>query len=145
MENLIIKPNQLFGRKAVGVFWILLGIISFVFRMTGKSPMDEGDWSRSVMFCLIGVVFLTPLGGSDKSQIEICEGCLKIIWVGWIRKVTVLDSEIESIILAKNGVMIKRKDKRPLKVKLFLQDKQQKNQVFEFFTEYAQQKNLVQE
>jgi hypothetical protein len=145
MDNLIIKSNQLFSRKVIGIFWILFGIISFVFVITGKSPMDNGDWMRFIGFCLIGVIVFSPLSGSDKSQIEICEGCLKIIWQGWIRKVTVLDSEIESIILAKDGVLIKRKDKRPLKIKLFLQNRQQKNQVFEFFTEYAREKNLVQE
>jgi uncharacterized membrane protein YobD (UPF0266 family) len=142
MENLIIKHrNQLLSKKAIGGLWIFLGIILLII---GKDSLDEGDWMRSIAFCLIGLIYFTPLIGSNKSQIEICDGCLKIIWINWIRKVTVLDSEIESIILAENGVLIKRKGKRTLKIKLYLMGKEQKNQVYEFFTEYAQQKNLVQ-
>ena len=83
--------------------------------------------------------------GSEKSQIEICEGCLKIIWVNWIRKVTVLDSEIESIVLAKNGVIIKRRDKKPLKISFVYTEKEKRAEVYKFFTDYAQLKNLVQE
>jgi len=93
----------------------------------------------------MGVIFFTPLVGPDKPQIEICEGGLKIIWTNWIRKVMVQDSEIESIFLAKNGVMIKRKDKRPLKITFYLIEKEQKTQIYKFFIEYAQLKNLVQE
>jgi uncharacterized membrane protein YobD (UPF0266 family) len=143
MENLIIEHrNQLLSKKAIGGLWIFLGII---FLIIGKDSLDRGDWLRSIAFCLIGLIYFTPLVGSNKSQIEICEGCLKIIWINWIRKVTVLDSEIESIILAENGILIKRKGKSTLKIKLYLMDKDQKNQVYDFFTKYSQQKNLVQE
>jgi hypothetical protein len=146
MENLNFKPRiQLLSRKAVGGLWILFGIISLILGIIGKDPLDKGDWMRFISFCLIGVIFLTPLVGSDKSEIEICEGYLKIIWIGWIRKVTVLDSEIESIVLAENGVLIKRKGKRTLKIRLHHLEKDQKNQVYKFFTEYSKQKNLVQE
>ncbi|MCX6302119.1 MAG: hypothetical protein NTW82_08030 [Bacteroidia bacterium] len=143
MENLIIEPKkQLLGKKGLGVFWILFGIVLVIF---GKDSLDKWRWMTSITFCLIGVIHFTPLAGSDKSQIEICEGCLKITWINWIRKITVLDSEIESILLAKNGVIIKRKDKRPLKIEFYFIEKEQKAQVYKFFTEYAQQKNLVQE
>jgi uncharacterized membrane protein YobD (UPF0266 family) len=142
MENLIIKPRQLISRKIVGGLWILLGIILLFIR---KGSLSEKDWMASILFCVIGIISFTPLAGSVKSQIEIEEGCLKIIWINWILKVTVLDSEIESIILAENGVLIKRKDKRPLKIKFYLLDGEQKNQVFEFFTKYAREKNFVLE
>ena len=147
MENLNIKPrSQLINRKAISGLWILLGIIYLIIGIIGKDPLNKRDWMISIAFCLIGVIsLLNALVGSDKSQIEIYEGCLKIIWINWIRKVTILDSEIESIVLAENGVLIKRKDKRTLKIKFYLIDKEQKDQVFKFFTEYAQQKNLNQE
>jgi uncharacterized membrane protein YobD (UPF0266 family) len=140
MENLILKPGRFNGRKAAGAFWILY---AFIRLFIVKDTLDNWDWVLSILFFVIGVIFLTPLGGSGKSQIEISDGSLTIIWIGWIRKVTVLDSEIESIILAKNGVMIKRKDKRPLKIKFYLNRKEDKNQVYTFFTEYAHLKNLV--
>ena len=142
MENLIIRPRRFLNRKIIGVFWILIAILPLIIV---KGSLDKGDWMTSITFFLMGVIFFTPLMGPDKPQIEICEGGLKIIWTNWIRKVMVLDSEIESIILVKNGVMIKRKDKSPLKIKFYALEKEQKAQAYKFFIEYAQLKNLVQE
>jgi uncharacterized membrane protein YobD (UPF0266 family) len=143
MENFIIEPwkwKWISTRKLMGGVWILFGILNLII-----GTMDKGDWMRSISFFLIGIMFFTTLMGSEKSQIEICEGCLKIIWVNWIRKITVLDSEIESIILAKNGILIKRRDKKPLKINFYSLKKEQKEQTYKFFIEYAQLKNLVQE
>jgi hypothetical protein len=143
MENLIIETwKWKWGstKKMMGGIWILVGILQLII-----GSVDKSDWIRSITFFLIGIFFFTPLVGSEKSQIEICEGCLKIIWVTWIRKITLLDSEIESIILAKNGVVIKRKDKRPLKINFYYIEKEKRTQVYKFFSEYAQLKGLVQE
>ena len=143
MENLVIKSRkQLLNRKAIGGIWILVSIVLLII---GKDSLDKKDWMNSIAFCLIGIIFFTPLVGSDKSRIEICEGGLKIIWFNWIRRVKVLDSEIEDITLAEHGILIKRKNKRPLKIKFYLLDKEQQDQVYKYFTEYAQLKNLVQE
>jgi len=141
MENLIIKPGSLsFRRKAVGGMWIILGIVLLIF---DKDSSGKLAWMRSIAFCLIGVIHFTPLMGSVKAQIEVCEGSLKIIWIGWYRKVTVQDNEIEGITLAAKGILIRRKDKRPLKINFYLIEKEQKVQAYKFFTEYAQQKNFV--
>ena len=143
MENLVIKSRkQLINRKAIGGIWILVSIVLLII---GKDSLDKKDWMNSIAFCLIGIIFFTLLVGSDKSRIEICEGGLKIIWFNWIRRVKVLDSEIEDITLAEHGILIKRKNKRPLKIKFYLLEKEQQDQVYKFFTEYAQLKNLVQE
>jgi hypothetical protein len=142
MENLIISPGKISARKVVGIGWILFGI---VFLIVDKDSLNNWGWIRSIGFCLIGVISLTPLVGTDKPKIEICDGCLKIIWINWVRKVTVLDSEIESIILAQNGILIKRKDKKPLKINFYSFSKEQKEKTYKFFIEYAQLKNLVQE
>ena len=143
MENLIIKNRgQLISRKAIGAIWISLGIIVLIME---KDSLGRGDWLRSIAFWLIGLIHFTPLIGSSISQIEIGEGSLKILWLNWIRKVTVQDSEIESIVLAVNGIIIKRKDKKTVKIKFLVMDKSQKNQVYEFFTQYAQLKNFVLE
>jgi uncharacterized membrane protein YobD (UPF0266 family) len=141
MENLIIKyRSQFLNRKVIGGIWILFGIVLLIIE---KDSLDRGDWMRSIAFCLIGVIHFTPLIGSSISQIEIGEEFLKIIWLNWIQKVTVQDSEIESIILAENGVLINRKSKKPLKIKFFMMDKDQKERVYEFFTVYSQHKNFV--
>jgi hypothetical protein len=143
MDNLIIiRKNLSFSRKAIGGFWIIIGIALLIF---DKGSLGKVDWGRSIAYFIIGVIFFTPLMGSARSQIEICERCLKIIWITWYRKVTVLDSEIEGITLTAKGILIKRKDKRPLKISFYLIEKEQRVQVYKFFIEYAQLKNLVLE
>lgn len=143
MEDLLFEQGSKFlNRKTLGVFWIILGIFQLIVR---KDSLTGRDWGIFILLCLIGIIYLTPLAGSEKSQIEICEDGLKIIWLNWIRKVTVMDSEIESIVIAENGVMIRRKGRRPLKLKLYFMSEFQKNKVFDFFTEYARVKSLVQE
>jgi hypothetical protein len=140
MENLIINPSKISARKVVGVLWILLGIVLLIF---DKDSLGKWHWMRSIGFCLIGVISLTPLVGSDKPKIEICEGCLKIIWINWIRKVTIPETEIESITLAEKGISINRKGKKAVKLLLYLMGKEQKAQVYKFFTQYAQLKNFI--
>jgi hypothetical protein len=39
--------------------------------------------------------------------------------------------------------LIKRKDMKPVKLSLHFMTKDQKKQVYDFFTEYAREKNLV--
>jgi hypothetical protein len=142
MENLIINPKHLNSKKIVGGVWILLGIIAL---FIGKGSLSEKDWTRPIIFWVIGILFLTPLAGSVKSQVEIFEGCLKIIWMNWIRTVTIPETEIEKIILAKDGIKIYRKDKKAVKLLIYYMEKEQKNKVYIFFTEYAREKNFVLE
>jgi len=143
MENLVIKPgNQLLGRKTIGLLWILIAVIMIIAR---RDTLSGKIWMESAIFCLIGIITMTPLSGSEKSQIEVCDGCLKIIWTNWYRKITVMDSEIESILLAENGILIRRKNKKDLKIQLYLMNKDQKKTVFDFFAEYAKLKNLTRE
>lgn len=141
MENLVIEHRgRSISRKVLGGIWILLAI---VFLILEKDSLEEKDWVRSIMFFILGIIFFTPLMGSTKSQIEISKGCLKIIWMDWIRTITVQEIEIERIILSKNGIKIYRKGKKAVKIFLYYMGKEQKNQVYKFFTEYAKQKNFV--
>ena len=142
MESLVFRTSN---NKMVGALWILGGLGLLIIRIIRKEMVDFGDWITPLVFCICGVVFLTPLAGSDKAKIEIDDQCLRIKWVNWYRTITVMESEIESIILARNGVMIKRKDIKPLKIKFYLIDKKQKDQVYKFFTDYAHEKNFSRE
>ncbi len=143
MENLVIVfKNKLINNRKLGFLWIILGILIFFFQ---KNSSGQHELGIALVFLLIGVIHLTPLVGSEKAQIEIFNGGLKILWLHWIRKTTVLDSEIESIILAEKGVIINRKNKKALKIKFYLMNRAQMTQVYDFFTEYAKTKNLVQE
>ena len=141
MENLIIEHRrQSISRKVIGGIWILLAI---VFLILEKDSLEGKDWVRSIVFFILGIIFFTPLMGSTKSQIKISEGCLNIIWMNWIRTITIMETEIERIVLAKEGVKIYRKGKKAVKILLYGMEKEQKNQVYKFFTEYAQKKNFI--
>jgi hypothetical protein len=141
MDNLIIEhKGQAIIRKVIGGLWIIIAIGILIFE---KNSLGQKDWPRAIIFFILGMLFFTPLMGSTKSQIEISEGCLKIIWMNWIRTVTIPETEIERIILAKDGIKIFRKDKKAVKLLLYYLGKEQKDQVYKFFTEYAQQKNFV--
>jgi uncharacterized membrane protein YobD (UPF0266 family) len=65
--------------------------------------------------------------------------------MNWIRTVTIPETEIEKIILAKDGIKIYRKDKKAVKLLIYYMEKEQKNKVYIFFTEYAREKNFVLE
>jgi len=141
MDKLIIEhKGQAITRKVIGGLWIIIAIAFLIFE---KNSLGQKDWTRAILFFILGILFFTPLMGSTKSQIEICEGCLKIIWQNWIRTVTIAETEIERILLAKDGIKIYRKDKKAVKLLFYYISKEQKNQVYEFFTQYAKQKNFV--
>lgn len=141
MKNLIIENrSQKISRKVIGGFWI---IIAFAMLISEKDALDQRELLRSLTFLILGILFFTPLMGSTKTHIEICDGYLKIIWMNRIRSITIPEAEIEGITLAVNGILIKRKEKKPVKLSLILMTKDQREQVYKFFTEYAREKNLV--
>jgi hypothetical protein len=141
MENLIIEhKGQALTRKLIGCFWIIMAIAILIFE---KNPQSHKQWTHAILFFILGVLFFTPLMGSTKSQIEICERCLKIIWMTWIRPVTIAESEIEKIVLGKDGIKIFRKDRQPVKLLFYAMGKEQQTRVYEFFTEYARLKGFV--
>jgi len=141
MENLIIEhKGQSLSRKIIGFIWILIAIILLI---TNKEPLQQNDWIRSIAFFIIGIIFFTPLVGSSRSTIGTSEGFLKIKWMDRTRTITIHEDEIERILLAKDGVKIFLKGKKPVKILLYLMGKEEKDQVYKFFTEYAQQNNFT--
>lgn len=142
MENLSLKTAN---NKIIGSIWILAGITFLITGLLKKEPLDSGDWIRDLAFCIIGILFFTPVVGYDNAIVEICDSCLKIRWIFWYRWVTVSESEIDSILLARNGVLIRRKDQKPVKINLYSLDKKQKEQVYRFFTDYAHEKGFNRE
>jgi hypothetical protein len=143
MENLVIEHRgQSISRKVIGCLWIIIAIGSLCF---GKKPPEQKDWVISIIFFILGILHFTSLLGSTRSQIEVCDGSLKIIWRDWIRTVVIPESEIQRIILGKDGVKIYRTDKKPVKILFFYMDKEDKNKIYDYFTRYAREKNFVLE
>jgi hypothetical protein len=141
MENLILKQKgQLISKKGLGVFWLILGIIALA---AAKGPLEQKDWLRAITFWVIGIIHFTPLIGSSFLKIEIGDGKLTILWLNWIRKVTIQESEIEGITIAQKGISIKRKGMKPVKLLFFVLDRDQIKKVQDFFTEYSKEKNFI--
>jgi len=141
MENLIIEhKGQSLSRKIIGCIWIILAIVLLII---DNEPLQQKDWIISIMFFIIGIIFFTPLVGSSRSTIEINKGLLKIKWMDRTRVVTIHEDEIEKILLAKDGIKISLKGKKAVKLLLYLMGKEEKDQVYKFFTGYAQQNNFV--
>ena len=143
MENLIfIHRGQSISKKIAGGLFIACAII---FLIPGKESLEINDWIRALMFFLIGVINFTPLGGFNKTQIEISNGFLSIIWINRFRKIVIGEKEIEKIILSSRDILIKIKERKVLKLNLIALKIEQKIKIFEFMIEYARQKNLVLE
>ncbi len=142
MENLSIRTSN---HKIIGTMWILAGITFLVIGLLKKEPLETDVWIRDLGFCLIGILFFTPVVGNDNSVVELGDGFLMIRWINRYRWITVPESEIESILLARNGVLIRRKNQKPVKISLYYIDKKQKDQVYKFFTDYAHEKGFTRE
>jgi hypothetical protein len=143
MDNLILEHRGLsIRRKVAGSLWILLAILYLIL---GKTPHEQKDWIISIMFFILGIVHFTPLMGSTKSQIQIYEESLKIMWMNWIRSVTIRENEIERIVMARDGIKIYRKSEKVVKILLYNMKREQKTLVYTFFEKYCHQKGFVLE
>ena len=137
MENLQIKTEYpLTKRIVLGGGLILVALVMLILNITLKIKLLAG-W---IPLFGIGVLILTPLMGSYKTQINVGKGFLEIKWPNRA-KINVLESEIDRITLSTKYVIISRKARKD--VKLVLYDKDQETQVFKFLTEYAKEKNLT--
>jgi len=137
MENLSIKTWYPLSKRVVfGGGLILVAVIMLILNITLEIKFLAG----SIPLFLIGVLILTPVMDSYKTQINVGKGFLEIKWPNR-NKINVLESEIDRITLSTKYVFIFRKARKD--IKLVLYDKNQKTQVFEFLTEYAKEKNLT--
>jgi len=142
MENLIfVHRGQFISRRILGGILIVFAILSLIF----EDQLTLLDWLRSIFFFLWGALCFTPLAGSHKSCIMYGDGNLKIKWIGWIREVTIPETEIEKITLASKYVLISRKSKKALRVAINTLKIEQRTKVYEFLIEYARQKNFALE
>lgn len=142
MENLTIEhKGRSIANFVSGSIFILAGIAFLIF---DKDPVEGADWNRSIFIFIFGILILIqPFWGINRSKIEISDGCLVIRLVGWINTVRVKESEIERIILGKGGIKLYRTGKKPVSIYLYSLGREQKEQVYRFFTDYAYQNNFT--
>jgi len=137
MGNLIIKTGYpLKKRIIIGSVSILTAVVMLILNFTLEIKLLAG----AIPLLIFGVLINTPFLGFYKTQIKTGNGSLEIRWPERA-KMNVLESEIDRITLSTNYVFIFRKTTKD--IKLVLYDKDQKEHVFRFLTEYAKEKNIT--
>jgi len=146
MENLVFKyRGWAMSKRIIGVFWILFGIAGLLF--FSDESLILSDWIRSISMVLLGVIFITPLGGNNETRFMVDDDNLKIRWRTKIGEIIIKNNEIEKIILKNKKIEIQRKEKKAVVLSFgeWLWKLEDKTKVYEFMIEYAQQKSLIVE
>ncbi|HVN58849.1 MAG TPA: hypothetical protein VMT63_11160 [Bacteroidales bacterium] len=140
MEKLTLREGKFNPKKSIGLVWLLGCFIPFII---WKHPLTEGAWMTAIVFAVIGIMHFTPIVGSGKYEIEAADGFLTITWYNWIRKVTIPETEIDGIVLGSKGILIKRREKKDVRIELYGLEREEKTLVYDFFSDYAKSRNLV--
>jgi hypothetical protein len=144
MESLIFTHRgRAWVKRIIGVFWMLLGIFSLLFR--SDKLLTLHIWITSIVEVLIGIIFFTPLVGNNETRLVVGDGNLKIKWATKIRGIIIRDNEIEKIILKDKKIEIQRKEKKAVGLWFERWEIEDKRKVYEFMIEYARQRNIVLE
>jgi hypothetical protein len=141
MENLIFKRKEwIWGRRIIGIIWILYGIIYLLFIY--DKPLSLSNWIMSIAFVILGVIFLTPLVGNNETKFMVDGSNLRIKWLTRIGEIIINDNEIERVILRNKAIEIRRKGKKAVVLPFVQWKLEDKTKVYEFMIEYARQKNI---
>lgn len=143
MENLLIKhkTHSVF-RKILGALTFFIGVFWIIIHL---NSMRLFDWIYGTFFTLLGAAYIISAFGSSVSSIRLSENSITVRWINWLRSVIIPDSEIESIKLTRVYVLISRKGKKQVKLNIDFFEKDEKDKVYLFMTEYSGQKNIVLE
>ena len=126
-------------RKSIAVILLINGL-SWIF-----AHLDSLKFYHvlfGVVFIIAGMAHFTNGFGAEKSYILEMKGSLKIKWMNWFRSYTILESEIGKITLTRFRVIIERKENKPLKLNIDFFEREQKKEVYDYFIEYARNKNV---
>lgn len=126
-------------RKSIAIILIINGL-SWILAHLGSLKFYH--WLFGVVFIIAGIAHFTNGFGSEKSYILKEKGSLKIKWMNWLRSYTILETDIEKITLTRFRVIIERKEKKPLKLNIDFFERNQKKEVYDYFIEYARNKNV---
>ena len=140
MEPLIIK------RKGHAIIKIIIGSI-FTILGTGNILTSLGEltiikWIANILIIILGISNFTPLSGSSSTSLIAGDKDLRIRWRGWMFWKLIRPDEVEKIVLGRLFILINRKEKKAVRLDLDSLDKDHKTQIYNFFIEYANLKNL---
>lgn len=140
MDELNIKLGPFTAiRKGIGVLNLICAV---AWLMSRVDSLRFFDFIFFIVFMISGLSLITNGFGTDRSYIHTCDGHLKIKWINRLRSVNVCDDEIVKITLTRFKIIIDRKDLKQLILNIDFLERDQKKEVYDFFIEYAGNKNL---
>lgn len=143
MENLLIKhKSHIVLRRIVGVTGIICGVIYIIISIGEPRVLHI---ILGVFWTLFGIAYFIPALAPGTSSVIIGEGIIKVRWLNWLRSITIQDTEIEKITIAKLQIVIFRKGARQVKLRLDFFELDQKKVVYPWFIELSKQKNYLLE
>jgi hypothetical protein len=143
MENLEIKSGPFsIIRKGIGIFNIVIAILMLILFFDTTNLLYI---LLIFLFLFNGIYFLTNGFGLQKSWIRIGSNYLSIKWSDRIRIIQIHDLAINKICLERLKITINLKSRKPLKLNVSFFEKEQKTEIYQFFIDYAKEKNLVLE
>lgn len=140
MEPLIFKrKGHAIVKIIVGVIFITLGVYNI---LSNYREMLVISWITNILLIILGISNFTPFSGSAKACLVPGAHDLRIIWRGWALWKLIRPAEVEKIVLGRLFILILRKERKPVRLDVDSFEKDQKTQIYNFFTEFAKQKNL---
>lgn len=142
MEPLVVKHriSNLIA-LVLGLLLLFSGIANLLFK---PMPLKTIDWIGSLFNILIGAGAIYESIISYISRITVNENNLEIKWNSIMnsREATIAFLEIKMIVLGKSYIEIQKQDMSGFFMSFEWWRKKKKNKLYEFFTEFAKQKNL---
>lgn len=143
MEPLIIKRKWHVTIKIiVGIIFITLGTYNI---LSNSGEMRIVNWITNILLIILGISNFTTFSGSTTASLIPGNHDLRIKWRGWVLWKLIRPEEVQKIVLGRLFILITRKDKKSVRIDIDSFEEDQKTQIFNFFLEYAKQKNLVLE
>jgi hypothetical protein len=143
MGTLVIKHKvHKVVRKVIGVLFFIIGILWLIIHI---NEMNLLHWVYSVVFTGLGIAQFFAAFGSDSSEATAENDFIRIKWVTWLKPRVIQYSEIENLTFTIFDIVIKRKGKKPLKLKLDFLERDQMKEVREFFLKLAAERGLSYE
>jgi hypothetical protein len=143
MENLEIKSGPFsIIRKGIGIFNIVIAILMLILFFDTTNLLYI---LLIFLFLLNGIYFLTSGLGLEKSWIRIGNNFLLIKWSDRINPIQIHDSAVNKICFERLKITIHLNHRKPLKLNVNLFEKEQKTEIYQFFIDYAKEKNLILE
>jgi hypothetical protein len=136
MDNLLLDNKTMRPiRYGIGTLLILAATGYF---LANRQDLDALGYVIILSFFLSSIAHFTNDFGTSNSSIKVVVSGLEIKWYNAYRKKVVTASEIKSILIKKDQVLIERKDTKAIKLPVKNYELAQRSSVFNLFKQYSE-------